>query len=323
MTYNNMGQALQEENALDEALAWYQRALRARSRLGTHSTATSPASLPRRRSTTRPWPLPPGPASSTRPTPRPTAASAACGTSRGTSRRRRPTIARPCALKPDLPAAHAALGTVREELGDFAEAESCWRTALRHDPRHAAAHAQLATMLRAKLPDEDLAALRQLLADPDLPDGRRCALQFGLAQVHDARGDYDEAAESLRQANALALAVARKRGQDYDPAEHARFVDGMMAICTPAFFERVRGIGLETRAADLHRRAAALRHDADRADPGEPFAGVRGRRAAPRPATTSRRWPPSERSGAWRPSPAWTRQRPAASASAIWSGSRN
>jgi hypothetical protein len=72
------------------------------------------------------------------------------------------------------------------------------------------------------------------------------ALQFGLAQVHDARGAYTEAAELLRQANALALEVARKRGQRYDPAAHARFVEGIITTCTPAFFERVRGFGLES-----------------------------------------------------------------------------
>ncbi len=147
--------------------------------------------------------------------------------------------------KPDLPVAHAALGTVREELGDFQDAEHCWRTALRHDPRQAGAYAALATLRRGKLPDDDLLALRKLLADPDLNDARRGALHFGLAQVLDARGAYDEAAESLRQANALALAGARKRGQGYDPAEHARFVSGMLSVCTPAFFERVRGFGLE------------------------------------------------------------------------------
>jgi len=88
--------------------------------------------------------------------------------------------------------------------------------------------------------------MRQLLADPDLHDARRSALHFGLAQVLDARGAYDEAGASLRQANALALAGARKRGQGYDPAEHASFVAGLMAACTPAFFERVRGFGLES-----------------------------------------------------------------------------
>ena len=50
---------------------------------------------------------------------------------------------------------------------------------------------------------------------------------------------------SWAQANALTLAVARRRGQGYDPSEHARFVSSMIATCTPAFFERVRDFGLE------------------------------------------------------------------------------
>src|SRR5262249_57765963 len=105
-----------------------------------------------------------------------------------------------------------ARGTVSEELGDFKDAENCWRSALRYDGRLAGAYSALATLLRGKLPDDDLVAMRQLLADPDLHDGRRSALHFGLAQVLDARGAYAEAAESLRQANALAPAAAGKRG---------------------------------------------------------------------------------------------------------------
>jgi hypothetical protein len=62
--------------------------------------------------------------------------------------------------------------------------------------------------------------------------------------VLDARGAYDEAAESLRQANALALAGARKRGMGYDSEAHTHFVARMMAVCSPAFFERTRGIGV-------------------------------------------------------------------------------
>jgi tetratricopeptide (TPR) repeat protein len=147
---------------------------------------------------------------------------------------------------PDQPAAHCALGTVREELGDFKDAESCWRTALRYDPRLAGAYAALATLLRGKLPDEDLAGMHQLLADPDLHDGRRSALHFGLAQVLDARCAYPEAAESLRQANALALAGAQKRGQGYDPVAHACFVAQMITVCSASFFERTRGIGVDS-----------------------------------------------------------------------------
>jgi tetratricopeptide (TPR) repeat protein len=245
MTYNNMGQALQGENALDDARCWYERALQldpdsARFHcnlaglLAEQENYDAAADGYRRALRLDP-----------------AYAEAHCGL--GGVRHEQGVFAEAQAhyhealrWNPDLPGAHVALGRVREELGDPAGAENCWRTALRYDPRHAGAAAQLATFLRDKLPDEDLAALRDLLADPDLPDVRRAALQFGLAQVLDARGAYDEAAELLEQTNALALAVARRRGQGYDPAEHARFVAGMMATCTPAFFERVRGFGLDS-----------------------------------------------------------------------------
>ncbi|HEV3168626.1 MAG TPA: tetratricopeptide repeat protein [Isosphaeraceae bacterium] len=245
MTCNNIGQALQEENALDQARAWYGRALeldpdsaRFHCNLASllaeeekYDEATARYRLALRLD--------------------PSYAEAHCGLGgvrheRGDLEQAQAHFREALHTKPDLPAAHAALGRAREELGDLAEAESCWRTTLRHDPRHAGAHAQLATMLRDKLPDADLAALCQLLSDTDLPDARRSALQFGLAQVHDARGAYSEAADLLRQANALALTVARKRGQHYDPAEHSRFVDRMLASCTSAFFERVRGFGLDS-----------------------------------------------------------------------------
>jgi tetratricopeptide (TPR) repeat protein len=245
MTYNNMGQALQEENALDDAMAWYRRAIDLEP--GVARFHTNLASLLAESEKfdlalavyRRALELDP------------TYAEAHCGLGgvrheRGQFDEAQAHYREALRHKPDLPAAHCALGTVREELGDFADAECCWRTALRYDPRLAGAYAGLATMLRAKLPDEDLAAMRQLLTDADLHQGCRCVLHFGLAQVLDAKGAYDMAGESLQQANALALAGAQKRGREYDPAAHERFVSGMIAVCTPAFFERVRGFGLET-----------------------------------------------------------------------------
>ena len=48
--------------------------------------------------------------------------------------------------------------------------------------------ARLATLLRGKLPDEDVAALRRLLDDPHLSAAKRSALDFGLAHVLDRGG---------------------------------------------------------------------------------------------------------------------------------------
>jgi len=141
---------------------------------------------------------------------------------------------------------HCNLGTISEELGKLDEARTCFREAVRLDPEHAGAYGQLATMLRDKLPEEDLAAMQRLVGRPGLGMGRRSALLFGLAQYRDARGEYDQAEQHLVQANALCQRLWERRGTKYEPQAHARFVDGLMATCTPDFFARVRGFGLET-----------------------------------------------------------------------------
>ena len=66
--------------------------------------------------------------------------------------------------------------------------------------------------------EEDRAALEQRLADPELREGPRTRLLFGLAHVLDACGDYPRAAECLREANSLALEQARRKNRDYGPA---------------------------------------------------------------------------------------------------------
>jgi tetratricopeptide (TPR) repeat protein len=149
-------------------------------------------------------------------------------------------------LKPDLAAAHSNLGSVLEELNDPAGAEACFREALRHDSRLPGARAHLATMLRKKLPDTDLDAMRELLMDPYLSDAQRGCLHFGLAQVADARSEFAEAAEHLAQANSIVLAESVKHHRSYDPQAHTRFVDQLIEVFTPELFERCRELGSES-----------------------------------------------------------------------------
>ena len=151
-------------------------------------------------------------------------------------------------LKPDFAEAHGNLGSALEEMGDLQGAEDSFRAALRHNSRFAFAHYKLAELLGGKLPEKDLAAQRRCSAArrKELTDAQRLLLHFGLAQVLDARGEYAEAAEHLDRGNALQLSEWRKRGQEYDPQEHESLVTRMIAVCTPDFFERVRGFGLES-----------------------------------------------------------------------------
>ena len=84
-------------------------------------------------------------------------------------------------LQPDSAIAQLNLGGLHEELGEMAEAEAAFRTALRLQPAFALPHARIATLLRGKLSDADLAALEQRLADEQLGQGpaRAAIVLFG------------------------------------------------------------------------------------------------------------------------------------------------
>jgi tetratricopeptide (TPR) repeat protein len=245
MVHNNMAQALQEEGRLDEARPWYERALqlepqspRIHSNLASllaeqekHDESAACYELALRLD--------------------PVYAEAHNGLGwvrheQGRLDEAQALYRRAIQHKPGLAAAHCNLGSVLEELGDLDGAQWCFREALGHDARLPGALAQLAALLRKALPDADREAMQHLLDDPYLSEGQRGCLHFGLAQALDARKEYVQAAMHLARANAISVAEWRKRGQSYDPAEHTRFVDRLIATFTPEFFERSRGLGLES-----------------------------------------------------------------------------
>jgi tetratricopeptide (TPR) repeat protein len=245
LTYSNMGQALQEEGHLVEAIAWYRQALeRDPAAARTHCHLASafeeqenyPGALSHYHLALQL---------------EPDCAEAHNGLGfvlheQGQYEAAVKEYREVIRLRPEFAPGHTNLGNILEELGSFDEARDCFRAALRCDPDHAPAYGLLATTLRGKLPEEDLAAMCRLLARPHLAPGKRMALHFGLAQVRDARGEYREAAEHLRQGNGLCRELWQKQGKAYDPDAHTRFVDGLVAGFTPEFFARVRGFGLET-----------------------------------------------------------------------------
>jgi hypothetical protein len=70
---------------------------------------------------------------------------------------------------------------------------------------------------------------------------------FALSNVLDARGQYSEAAQCMRRANAAALAEDQQKSQPYRCAEHERLISDIIAAFRPELFARFAGAGLTTR----------------------------------------------------------------------------
>ena len=205
-------------------------------------------------------------------------------------------------LKPDFAEAHGNLGSALEEIGDLQGAEDSFRAALRHDSRFAFAHYKLAELLGGKLPEEDLAAQRRLL-EQGLPpaskgvDGRATivvALRPGPGPGRAGRVCRGRRAPRSGQRPATVRVAQARPGVRPERARVARHPDdrGLHAGFLRAG-PRLRVAG--KRAPGVRRGAAAVRHDAHRADPGRPFPGLRrggdqtGRRHHGRARRTRRR----------------------------------
>ena len=180
-------------------------------------------------------------------------------------------------------------------MGDLQGAEDSFRAALRHNPRFALAHYKLAELLGGKLPEKDLAAQRRLLEEggvdrrttivvalrPGPSPGRAGRVCRGRRAP---RSGQRPATVRVAQARpGVRPAAVRVPGRPHDRGLHARF------LRAAAYFP-VGGPWVGKRTAGVRRGAAAIRHDAHRADLGQPFPGLRLRERSNWPATP---WPRS------------------------------
>ena len=121
------------------------------------------------------------------------------------------------------------LGNLREDLGDRAGAQQMYRRALAAQGDNPLALARLAAVSHASQLDESLAArLRDAIRTAQSP-AEKADLGFALAGLLDAAGQYGDAFEAARQANAASRAAGAAR---YDRAAHERFVERLIRTFT-------------------------------------------------------------------------------------------
>ncbi|OWK39909.1 tetratricopeptide repeat-containing sulfotransferase family protein [Fimbriiglobus ruber] len=138
------------------------------------------------------------------------------------------------------------LGLLLTESGDPTGAIESFRASLQLDPYHPEALSALGMTLRDKIDPAEVAAAEVALARGRLTPERQATLEYGLAQVMDARGDYARAAALVADANGIFTGLARRTGQEYTPAEHHDYVDQIIRSYPAEHFARVRGWGLDT-----------------------------------------------------------------------------
>ena len=145
-------------------------------------------------------------------------------------------------------------------------------TALRLQPNFALPHARLATLLRGKLPDADLAALEQRLTDAELAEGRApgCSSAWPTSSTPAAITPAPPTACARPTPSAGA-------GQGATASTSRPSTSSSSTACSTAFdaefFARHGRVRLRLAPAGLRLRPAALGHDAGRAGAGQPLRG--------------------------------------------------
>jgi tetratricopeptide (TPR) repeat protein len=150
-------------------------------------------------------------------------------------------------LQPDLAEAHANLAELLLEEGRREEATSCYHQALRLDPGCVSALSQAAIYNVFPLTSLELARMGALASDARLSRTDAARLHFGLGNVHDRAGAYEEAFRHFQQANALRQAACRDENQGYDAAAHNAWTSEMIASCNARYFQRIRGFGRDSQ----------------------------------------------------------------------------
>lgn len=132
-----------------------------------------------------------------------------------------------CALKldPTHLSARLSLARARANLGDVGTAVTEFREVLRRDPANAEGWFGLSNLNVVRFDAADAASLQGALQRQDLPHRDRELLGFSYAKALESQGDYSQAFEAFRAANA-----SRRRRVRWDAAGEHRRVEAIERV---------------------------------------------------------------------------------------------
>ncbi|MEN7538602.1 sulfotransferase [Aurantiacibacter flavus] len=139
---------------------------------------------------------------------------------------------------PDDPATLTSLGHALKTTGETERAIASYRAACTAKPDHGDGWYSLANLKTYRFTEEEMGAMEEQAARPDLAFMDRVHLAFALGKAHEDRGDYAESFAHYERGNALKRAQTR-----YDADTMSAELAKQRAVCTPDLFEKQAGGG--------------------------------------------------------------------------------
>jgi tetratricopeptide (TPR) repeat protein len=149
-------------------------------------------------------------------------------------------------LNPDDARAHNNLAEAYLDLGDPQQAQTQFREAIRLNPAFIRPLLHLAANGFYSAAEPGIEQIKSRLTDQRVSRDAASQLHFILGYVQDRAGDTDDAFEHFRRGNALRRSILKQNGTAFDAEINAQVTDRLIGFFTPEFFERTRGLGLET-----------------------------------------------------------------------------
>ena len=157
----------------------------------------------------------------------------------GRSNEAQACLAEALRLKPGLVSAILEMAEARADRGDFEGAEAQFNQAVAIDPDAPEAWAGTPRVRRMTKADGDwLIGARRVVAQAP-PPRRLLHLHYALGKYHDDLGEYSEAFEHFRQANAL----NQRRRPPHDRAALSARVSKLIGAFGPDWFAAAQGLG--------------------------------------------------------------------------------
>ncbi len=146
-------------------------------------------------------------------------------------------------IKPDFAGAYGNLGKALRASGKLDAAAAAHRRSLEIRPGHAETYRSLTTIKTFVSEDDDMVAMRGLLASPSLGDSEAMNLCFGLGKAYQDIGDFERAFYYYARANRLKRATLR-----YDITADEDLAERIASVFDSPLITRQGGNGCPSEA---------------------------------------------------------------------------